>query len=143
MFQTFWPGPLMATVTIVLSIIISPLVWWSVVPLAIWAAWRLRSIQDKSIEMFDQMPARLKDRVNRLGHLRDLRAELLRANIVITPGIERYLAESWEYKDLAPSDRRAIDAASATLTERAAVALDRQAHEMFSKSPAGDTSTCG
>jgi len=29
MFQTFWPGPLMATVTIVLSIIISPLVWWA------------------------------------------------------------------------------------------------------------------
>ena len=143
MFQTYWPLPLVAMVIIALSIILSPRFWWSFIPLTAWAAWKLRTIQDKSIEMFDQMPARLKDRVNRLGHLRDLRAELLRANIAITPGIELYLSESWHYQDLSDSDKLTIEAASATLTERAAVALDRQAHDMFSKSNTGDTSTCG
>lgn len=143
MIRTFWPVPLMAIVIITLSIIISPLVWWSVVPLAAWIAWKLRSIPDKSIDMFDQFPARLTDQVDRLRHLRDLRAELLRANIAITPGIELYLSESWPYQDLSDSDKLTIEAASATLTERAAIALDQQEREMFSKSSTGDTSTCG
>jgi len=48
--------------------------------------------------MSDQTPARLTDRVDRLAYLRDLRAELLRSDIAITPGIERYLSEVWEYR---------------------------------------------
>ena len=140
---TFWPVPLVAIAIVVLSIIVSPLVWWSVIPLAAWVAWRMRTIPDKAIKMFDQMPAKLTDRVDHLGYLRALRDQLRRTNVAVTPGLERYLSERWEYKDLSVSDQRAIDAASAALTERAAVVRDRQGTEMFSKSLAGDTSTCG
>ena len=126
MFQTYWPLPLMVIVIIALSIVLSPLLWWSFVPLTAWAAWKLRTIQDKSVEMFPELPAGLTDRVDRLGYLRDLRAELLRSNITITPGIERYLSESWKYQDLSASDKLTIEAAKATVAERAAAARDRQ-----------------
>ena len=125
MISTFWPLPLMAIVIIVLSIILSPWLWWSFIPLTAWAIWKLRTIPDKSIEMFDEIPARLTDRVDRLGYLRDLHTELIRANIPITPGIERYLSESWEYEDLSVNDKLTIDAADAARTER------RQAHDSF------------
>ena len=143
MIKTFWPLPLMAMVIIVLSIILSPWLWWSFIPLTAWTAWKLRTIQDKSIQAFRELPAKLTDRVDRLGHLRDLHTELVRANIAVTPGIERYLAEGWEYEDLSVNDQRAIDAANASLTERDALARDQQERAMFSKSPTGDTSTCG
>lgn len=126
MIRTYWPLPLMAVVIIALSIILSPLLWWSFVPLTVWAAWKLRTIQDQSTEMFSELPAGVIDRVDRLGYLRDLRAELLRANITITPGIERYLSGSWKYRDLSPSDRLAIDAANVALTERVTTARYRQ-----------------
>ena len=142
LFLTFWPVPLVAIVIIALSIMLSPLFLWSFIPLASWAAWKLRTIPRRSQEMFDQLPAELTDRVDHLGYLRDLRGELLRANAV-TPGIERYLAETWDYEDLGPGDQRTIDAASATLTARAAAARDRQEREMFSKSPTDDAFTCG
>ncbi len=93
--------------------------------------------------MLRELPTKLTDRVDNLGHLRDPRAGLLCANIAITPGIERYLSESWQYQDLSVGDKLTIEAASATLTERAAAARDRQEREMFSKSPPGDTFTCG
>ena len=143
MIQTFWPLPLMVMVIIVLSIILSPWLWWSFIPLTAWTAWKLRTIQDKSIQAFRELPAKLTDRVDRLGHLRALRAELVRDNITVTPGIERYLSEGWDYQDLSVSDKLTIDAANATLTERVAVARDRQERAIFSKSPTGDTSTCG
>ena len=110
----------MAIVIIALSIFLSPWFWWSFILLTAWAAWKLRSIPDKSAEMFDQIPARLTDRVDRLGYLHDLRTEILRANIAITPGIERYLLEKWEYEHLRPGDQRAIDAGDAALRERVA-----------------------
>ena len=123
MFRTYWPLPLMAIAIVTLSIVLSPWFWWSFIPLTAWAGWKLRTIQDKAFEMFDQLPAKLTDRVDKLGHLRDLRDQLMRANITITPGIERYLSESVQYRDLSVSDKLTIEAASATLTERAAVAL--------------------
>ena len=143
LFLTFWPVPLVAIVIIALSIMLSPLFLWSFIPLAVWAAWKLRTIPRRSQEMFDQLPAKLTDRVDHLGYLHDLHAELVRANIAVTPGIERYLSEGWEYQDLSVSDKLTIDAANASLTERAAAVRDRQEQAMFSKSPAGDTSTCG
>ena len=143
MFRTYWPLPLLAIVIIALSIILSPLLWWSFIPLTAWAAWKLRTIQNKSIEMFRQLPAALTDRVDRLGYFRDLRTELLRANITITPGVERYLSETWKYQDLSASDKLTIDTANAALTERATATRDRQEHEIFSKPPPGDAFTCG
>ena len=127
MFRTFWPFPLVAIVIIVLSIILSPLLWWSFIPLTAWAAWQLRTIPHRSQEMFDELPAKFTNRVDHLGHLRDLRTELLRANITVTPGIERYLSESWKYQDLSAGDRRTVDAADAALTER------RQEHDTFTR----------
>ena len=115
---TFWPVPVVAIAIVVLSIIVSPLLWWSFIPLAAWIAWKLRSIPDRAIKLFDQIPAELTDRVDRLGHLRDLRNQLLRANVTITPGVERYLSETWEYGDLSIIDQRTIDAADAALRER-------------------------
>ena len=56
--------------------------------------------------------------MDKLGHLRALGNQLLRANTSITPGIERYLSETWEYEDLGVSDQRTIDAADAALRER-------------------------
>ena len=126
MFRTYWPLPPVAIVIIALSIMLSPLLWWSFVPLTAWAAWKLRTIQDKSVEMFRELPAGLTDRVDRLGYLRDLRTELLRANITITPGIERYLSGSWKYQGLSASDKLTIDAANAALAARATAAQDRQ-----------------
>ena len=109
--------PLVAIVIVVLSIIVSPLLWWSFIPLFAWTAWKSRTIPDKSVKMFDQLPAKLTDRVDNLGYLRALRDQLLRANITITPGIERYLSETWEYEDLGQSDQRTIDAADAALRQ--------------------------
>ena len=83
MIKTFWPLPLMAMVIIVLSIILSPWLWLSFIPLTAWTAWKLRTIQDRSIQTFRKLPAKLTDRVDRLGHLRALRAELVRANITV------------------------------------------------------------
>ena len=109
MFRTFWP-----------------LLWWSFIPLAVWALWKLRTVQGRSLEMFRKLPTKLTDRVERLGYLHGLRAELVRANCAITPGIERYLSESWEYEDLGPGNQRAIDAADEALRERVAAVPDWQ-----------------
>lgn len=81
--------------------------------------------------------------MDRLGCLRELRAELVRANITVTPGIERYLSEGWEYQDLSVSDKLTIDSADAALTERGEAARDRQEREMFSKSSTYYDFTCG
>ncbi len=115
---TFWPVPLIAIVIIALSLTVSPWLWWSVVPLAAWTAWKSRTIPDRAAQLYGQIPAELTERVDRLGYLRDLRTELLRANISITPGIERYVSGTWAYEDLSVNDRRTIDAADAALTER-------------------------
>ena len=114
----FWPVPPLTIVIVVLSLIVSPLLWWSFIPLFAWTAWKLRTIPDRATQLYDQIPARLTDRVDKLGHLRALRDQLLRSNVTITPGVERYLSETWEYEDLSISDQRTIDAADAALRER-------------------------
>ena len=110
---TFWPLPLVAIAIVVLSIIVSPWCWWGFIPLFAWTAWKARTIPDRATQLYDQIPAELTDRVDHLRYLHDLRNQLLRSNITITPGVERYLSETWQYQDLSVSDQRTIDAADA------------------------------
>ena len=83
MIRTYWPFPLMTIVMNALSIILSPLLWWPFVPLTVWTAWKLRTVQGQYTEMFREFTAGLTDRVDRPRYLRNLRAELLRANVAI------------------------------------------------------------
>ena len=113
--RTYWPLPLATGATITLAVILSPLLWWALIPLTAWTVWKLRSIQETSHRMFQRLPSRTKKRLEKLRCRHDIRNELIRANIPITPGIERYLSERWAYWQLCAEDQRTIDTADQCL----------------------------